>query len=238
MSIDAFKSAISKQNGLAQANRFAFSVNPPEGVPTDQDLQFFVESVTLPGRSLSTTEYTNEKQTLKVPYTFIDGDVSVTFILSNTYNLKMMFDAWLELVFSSERHIAGYKDDYSQGSVRIAQIDKNSNPIYGVTLEKPYPISVSEITLANSSENDVSRFTVVFAYDKYIRDNKVDVQGSTGPAFAPTSLRTKVPTAPSLIDNQTDRIDQARAIYAEIAPIGKQSLIETVRDRALTSLGF
>ena len=41
-------------------------------------------------------------------------------------------------------------------------------PVYGVKLEKAYPVGVNAIDLSNESENEIAKLTVSFAYDKYV----------------------------------------------------------------------
>jgi len=119
-SIDNLKSLISKKGGLAKANRFNVIFTPPSQsllnidigsvigsvisgnfsannlVNDPRDISILCQSVTLPGTSLSTFEHQDYKQANKFPYTFIDDDVTITFLLTNDYYMRKMFDTWQE----------------------------------------------------------------------------------------------------------------------------------------------
>ena len=70
-----------------------------------------------------------------------------------------------------DTYTLGYKNDYST-DVIIQQLNVDNIPIYGVKLEKAYPLSVSAVEL-NQSENEISKITVTWAYDKYVVEGPI-----------------------------------------------------------------
>lgn len=195
-SIDDLKGTIAKKGGVARTNRFQVIFTPPQAslLNTDpavllgtlasggglsnlindpRDISLLCESVQMPGRSLSTIENTTNKQTTKFPYTFIDTEVRMSFILTNDYYARNLFETWYESIFNVEKYKVGYKNDYST-DVIIQQLNSKNIPVYGVKLEKAYPIEVSPIELNNTSENEYARLTVAFAYDKYVNENALE----------------------------------------------------------------
>ena len=121
----------------------------------------------LPGRQVSTLDYIAEKQSVKVPYTFINEDVQCSFLLTNDYYMKTMFDGWLESVFDSNKYKAKFKKDFTSDVV-IQQLNEKNVPIYGVRLENAFPTTVAGITLDNNSESAVQKLNVTFSYDNYV----------------------------------------------------------------------
>jgi len=197
MSIDTFKSMISKKGGLAKANRFQVFFTPPGGsllninpetlvgevvstgsvnvknlINDPRDISLLCETVSLPGRAISTIDYELEKQVVKIPYTTIDDDVTMTFLLTNDYFVKKMFDQWSSSIIDMNTYRVGYKKNY-QTDIVIQQLDQNNIPRYGVRLENAYPINVGAIALDNNSENAIQKLEVSFAYDKYIPEGTV-----------------------------------------------------------------
>ena len=199
-SIDNLKSLVSKKGGLAKANRFNVIFTPPSqsllnldpqsiigsiisgNFNTDnllndpRDISILCQSVTLPGTSLSTFEHQDYKQANKFPYTFIDDDVTITFLLTNDYYMRKMFDKWQSNVFSKESYIVGYKKNYAV-DVIIQQLDEQNTPIYGVKLEKAYPVSYESIELSQET-SDTIKMSVTFAYDKYVPEGPLSSTGS------------------------------------------------------------
>jgi len=193
--IDNLKSTISKKGGLARSNRFQVIFTPPQVsllntnpvsliggllsgggaknlINDPRDISLLCESVSLPGRSISTIDYMAEKQSVKMPYTYIDTPVQMTFIITNDYYMRTVFENWYTSIFNTERYKVGYKKDYSTDIV-IQQLNSKNIPVFGVKLEKAFPIEMTPLELSNATENDYLRMTVTFAYDKYIEENAV-----------------------------------------------------------------
>jgi len=201
MNIEDLKSTIAKKGGLAPSNRFNVIFAPPavsllnlnvENIigsvisgnfnagnllNDPRDISILCKSVTLPGRTLSTFEHDHDRQQNKYPYTFIDEDVTMTFHLTNDYYMRNMLEQWQSGIFNTESYVTGFKNDYSV-DVIIQQLNQKNIPVYGVKLEKAYPISYESITLDNSSENAVNEMSVTFAYNKFVPEGPLSSTGS------------------------------------------------------------
>jgi len=192
MSIDTLKASIDSKGGLARTNRYNVIFTPPTQsllnlnpetlvgalasgqslsiknlISDPRDISLLCESVSIPSRSISTLDYMADRQSNKFPYTHIDEDVTMSFLLTNDYYMKTMFDNWLSSIIDVDRYKLGYKDDYST-DVIIQQLNGKNIPVYGVKLEKAFPISVAAIELNTTSENEYAKLGVTFAYDKYV----------------------------------------------------------------------
>jgi hypothetical protein len=188
MSIDKLTSTIGKRGGLAKTNRFQVIFTPPQGsllsargligaltsggglksmINDPRDISMLCENVTLPGRQITTIDYIAEKQAVKIPYAFINEDVTCSFLLTNDYYMKTLFDAWLEQVFDTESYRAKFKKDFTTDVV-IQQLNEKNIPVYGVRLENAFPTTVAGITLDNNSESAVQKMSVTFSYDNYV----------------------------------------------------------------------
>ena len=199
MSIDKLKSVIGKRGGLAKQNRFNVIFTPPSGgllnvgggilgalasggspgslVNDPRDISLLAENITIPGRNLNTMDYIAEKQSVKIPYSFINEDVQATFLLTHDYYMKNIFDNWLETCFSSDSYRAKFKEDFTS-DVIIQQLNEKDIPVYGVRLENAFPTTVAGITLDNNSESAVQKMTVTFSYDNYVPEGPLSSAAS------------------------------------------------------------
>ena len=193
-SIDDLKSAIVKHGGVAQENRFAVYMSPPSQSVVNLDLNaivmnalsggkfrdnsffnlpweigFLCESCTLPGRQILTADYQSVKQSVKVPYGFINEDVTFTFLLTNDYYIKKMFDNWSDQIINYSTYRASYMKDYVT-DVTIVQLNKKNLPIYKVVLQNAYPVTFNPITLDNNAENTAQKFSVTLTYENFFVD--------------------------------------------------------------------
>lgn len=190
MNVDKLKSTIAKRGGIARLNRFKVILTPPkqslfnidpEAIFTSlisgdginvkslindpRDISMLCTGAQIPGREFSTDEITMEKQTVKMPYGFIDPDVELKFMCTNDMYMKKMFDGWSRSVIDSETYTLGYKDDYTSDII-IQQLNMDDKVTYGAKLINAYPVTVGSIDYESGSE-EVAEFTVSFAYDKY-----------------------------------------------------------------------
>jgi len=135
MSIDQLKATISKKGGLSQANRFNVMFTPPQGsllnsdpatligglvsggglsnvINDPRDISLLAESVNLPSSQITTLDHIAEKQTVKIPYAVIQEEVTMTFLLTNDYYIKNMFDKWGQSIVDLETYRVAYKKRY------------------------------------------------------------------------------------------------------------------------------
>ena len=158
--------------------------SPLNIIPDPRDISILCESVNLPGRQITTIDYQAEKQSIKIPYSAINEDVTMSFILTNDYYMKKLFDDWQSSVFDMNRYRAGYKKDFTTDIV-IQQLNQQNIPVYGVRLEGAFPVTVSSINLDNNSENTIQKLNVTLSYENYVPEDIVDtIKSSVGIAGA------------------------------------------------------
>ena len=204
MNIDDLKSTFNKHGGLAQTNRFHVIFTPPEQsilnldfqsiasqalsggfnlknlVNDPRDISLLCQKVNLPGRAISTSEYGVEEQQNSYPYDFIDDDCKMDFVVTNDVYIRRMFDNWMEGIYSTEKHIVGFKDDYAVDVV-IQMLNQKDIPIYGVKLLKAYPKQISGFDL-NQDKDGLTTLTVDWKYDKFVPEGALSSVVSAGNA--------------------------------------------------------
>src|SRR5210317_548235 len=199
--IDKLKSTISKKGGIARANRFRVIFTPPKTsllnlnletvisstisgnftarnlINDPRDIDMLCDSVSIPGKQISTIDYQSHKQSIKIPYGTIHDDVSLSFILTNDYYMKTVFDNWINNIVDSDTYTVAYKKDITT-DVLIQQLDEQNVPIYGVKLEGAFPTTMNELVLSNESADTIQRLSVSFSYDTYKPQGALSSTGS------------------------------------------------------------
>lgn len=189
-SIEILKTTISRKGGLAKGNRFNVMFTPPmqtllnfdgDRVITNlitgnfnarslindpREISILCDSVSIPGKQISTLDYQSVKYSVKIPYGTLHDDINLTFLLTNDYYMKTVFDAWINSIVDSKTNQVAYKNDITC-DVTIQQLDEKDIPIYGVTLENAFPTTMNEISLSNENTDAIQKLSVSFSYDRY-----------------------------------------------------------------------
>lgn len=189
-SINNLKTSLVKHGGVAHENRFTVNFSPPKQTLLNLDLRDIItsalsgtfsfknlvndyrditilcESCSLPGRQIMTLDYQAEKHAVKRPYSFFNEEVNFTFILTNDYYMKKIFDKWSEQIMGFNNYRLNYIKDFAV-DVTISQLNKKNLPIYTVVLDNAYPITFNSIPLDNTVENSVQKFSVTMAYENF-----------------------------------------------------------------------
>ena len=177
MAIDLqrFMSTMNQQPPARTSN---FEVRITSKLGSVNDLTFRAESVALPGRSVSTTDFFDAGPTRKMGYSAIYLETAINFILSERYNEKEYFDQWIDAIVGphrvqrnpgGNRFNAGYYDDY-KGTIEIQNFSESGQPTYKTTLIEAFPINISPVQLDWSS-GDISKLNVTFTYRYYEHTN-------------------------------------------------------------------
>lgn len=176
--IEDLKSLITARNGLAVANRYqvtfglpnAVKLNFPEaGITSGPILNLMCDATGLPGRQITTIDYQSNKQSIKIPYGYLNEDVTFTFLVTNDYYAKKVFDAWTKSIIDFNSYRAKYLEEHVS-DIRVYQMikDTNSEQIgYGVVLKNAYPVTIGGINFENTAENTIQKLSVVMTYENF-----------------------------------------------------------------------
>lgn len=197
-SVDDLKAEISKRNGLARTNRFNVIFTPPSQALINTDLASIItnlvnggfnknqllndprtlslicESASIPGATIGTSEHTltgGYPQKRAITKTFDSVDFS--FLVTNDFYIRRMFDDWFDMIIEDDYTIA-YNEDYTC-DITITQLDQNDKPIYGVQLINAFPTKLGAMQLTSAAGGE-SKMTVSIEYDRYIPESGI---GST-----------------------------------------------------------
>ena len=129
------------------------------------------EAAELPGRTIMTQDAKVYGPAYKVPYQtqYGDGTMTLTFICTNEFWERKLFDRWLEAINPSDTNNVRFPKDEAtryMTPIKVIQYDDFIKQIYAVELVDAYPIGISSQALSWSDDN-FHRLQVQFAYQKY-----------------------------------------------------------------------
>ena len=123
----------------------------------------------LPGKAIQTADVKIYGPTFKVPYQTQYNDTSFTFLCTNDFFERKLFDRWTEAIMPSDTNNLRFPKGQStryMTNIKIIQYDEFIKQIYAVELIDAFPIGISPQSLSWSDEN-FHRLQIQFAYQKY-----------------------------------------------------------------------
>jgi hypothetical protein len=144
------------------------------------------ESAELPGKSLITADAKIYGPTFKVPYQTQYSDTNLTFLCTNEFYERKLFERWMEGIMPSDTNNLRFpkgKTSRYLTNIKIVQYDEFIRQIFAIELIDAFPIGISAQPLSWSEEG-FHRLTVQFAYQRY----RVVYQGNYDLVQAATAL--------------------------------------------------
>lgn len=144
------------------------------------------ENAELPGKSLVTADVKIYGPSFKVPYQTQYTETTLTFLCTNEFYERKLFDRWMEAIMPSDtnnlRFPKGETTRYMT-NIKVIQYDDFIKQIYAIEMIDAFPISIASQPLSWSEEG-FHRLSVQFAYQKY----RVVYQGQYDIAAAAAQL--------------------------------------------------
>lgn len=217
--VSEFQSIISREkyDGLSLASRFLVEVIPPsfllnDQYPTSDELSFFCDTTSLPGRSVSTIDYKQQGfgDVEKIPVSKSFDSLSTTFFCDSQYTIMNFFQDWLGYIVQADGIIGpseygvskvgrelrgyreiGYKEDY-QTTINLKGFAQNGSDLEIVEYKffEAYPTQIGAISMGWEQNDTIMRLPVEFAYT-YYQVTKRQYQPS-GSFSSPISLFTRL----------------------------------------------
>jgi len=183
---DAINSAFGRQGAQDEYSKTSNS-------SMSRNLALQCESAELPGKTFATADVKIYGPTFKVPYQTQYGDTSLTFLCTNDFYERKLFDRWMEAIHPSDtnnlRFPKGNKSRYLT-NIKIIQYDDFIKQIYAVELIDAFPIGVAPQSLS-WSDDGFHRLVVSFAYQKYrtIYEGNYDLGAAAASLFGAAGSR-------------------------------------------------
>lgn len=177
-SVDKFKAELSNGGGFAKPSLYRVVLPVLNLVSTlgidYRGLDIMTKSISLPSRSLLTVNRTIGSDLSLIPYGYQNGNVGMTFRVTNDQNSRNYIEQWQSYIVSRtnqfEGHtVAAYPDTY-RGNIEIYQLKNKAGQfgdlesVYKWTLYEAFPVSFSQETLTDDAKNSMSEISVDFAY--------------------------------------------------------------------------
>ena len=144
------------------------------------------EAAELPGKTLQTADVKIYGPTFKVPYQTQYSDITLTFLCTNEFYERKLFDRWLEAIMPTDTNNMRYsKDDSTRymTNISVIQYDDFIKKIYVIELMDAFPYGIAPQTLSWADDGS-HRLGVQFAYQKY----RVKYEGEYDLAAAAATL--------------------------------------------------
>ena len=143
----------------------ALTANPE----TTRHLAMMCEGAEMPGKTLITEKVKIYGPGFQVPYLTDYKDMNLTFLCTNNFSERKIFDRWMEAIIPSDTNNArsprGATSRYLS-NITITQYDETVNRIYAVQLVDAFPTGIAPQPLA-WNDDGFQRLTVNFSYQRY-----------------------------------------------------------------------
>ena len=170
LGVDVIKTQL--QAGHARANRYrVFLPQISNDVPPSerQGIEILCDSVTIPGRQITTNEYYTSMRATQIAYAFGVAPISMSFYLTNNWESWNYMNSWHKEVITDLDEDKGYrlkfKKNYSK-DIFIEHLDTEDQTTKIIKVINAFPTTLNEIELGNAN-SDITRVSVSFAYDNW-----------------------------------------------------------------------
>jgi len=173
-------SAFHTNEGYALPNRYEVVIIPPAKVggggqenifnnsersANVRDISMRVESVILPGRTLTTVQESNvygPDREIVEGVTYAD-EIAIDFQSSSGLDERVFFENWQKQAFNEETWNLGFYNDYI-GEMQIYLLDRQDKRRYGLKLWEVFPKTISAINLNAAAATEIIKTNVSFSF--------------------------------------------------------------------------
>ena len=129
------------------------------------------EATELPGKTLVTQDAKVYGPTFKIPYQTQYGEITFTFVCTNEFYERKLFDTWINAIMPTDTNNLRYPRGNNNlntyyTNVTILQYDDFIRQIYGIRLIDAFPIGIASQPLSWAEEG-FHRLSIQFAYQKF-----------------------------------------------------------------------
>lgn len=176
---DAINNSVGKLLGSGSGGEPSDEFSKSSDTQMTRYLALQCETAELPGKTLQTADVKIYGPIFKVPYQTMYADTTLTFLCTNDFFERKLFDRWMEAIqppdTNNMRFPKGSITRYMT-NIKVIQYDDFIKQIYAVELLDAFPIGVAPQAVS-WSEDGFHRLSIQFAYQKYrtIYDGRYDV---------------------------------------------------------------
>ena len=186
-SVENFRAKLASGGGPAFGDRYHVAFTAPDGVKEEANaylafenvskitdrLSWLCDTINIPSRSLTTTEFRTYGLPVKRPYGSVYTESQMEFLCTRNMGEKKFFDAWLNYIFNNNSYDIAYYDNYKT-NIDIYHFDRSvstasdlSKSTYHIKLIEAYPTLVGEVSM-NHTATEILKIPITFTYKKYV----------------------------------------------------------------------
>ena len=206
--INRFRSAIAKGEGVARNTRFLVNIMLPAKIQTDtrsggnyeqantganemnfdmaEQVSLMCTEITMPPRTFNTSPYRIAGAPYKYPTQVQYGDITATFIGDKFLRLRRFFELWQSMMYNNQTGMWNFYKEYI-GNVDIFQLGQfealndRDSATYGVRMREAFPSAIGDITYSSGAQNEYVKITVTFSYRDWLNfEMDIDSTGKVG----------------------------------------------------------
>jgi len=167
-------------NAIGAENEGMKTANPA----MSRYLSLQCETAELPGKTFVTDDVKIYGPTYKVPYQVQYAETTLTFICTNDFYERKLFERWMEAIMPIDtnnlRFPKGQNSKYMT-EITVKQYNDDVTQIFGTKLIDAYPVNIAAQQL-NWNDDNFHRLSIQFAYHRYeaITESKIDIGEAVG----------------------------------------------------------
>ena len=163
------------------------------GTAESSEMELRVQSVTMPGKNITTTPNDNA---YGPSYEMANGisyaeEIEVTYILDSDHRVKDFFNSWQDQIVDPSTYDLNYYNDYI-GQMEIFQLDQNDNAASAILVNDVFPKSVGPVQYSMESGNSILTVSVMMAFRNW-EPLVINYQGTSGSSWIDTRYNNLIP---------------------------------------------
>ena len=196
-SIDEFMARVDNLGGPAKSNKFSVDVTKPPSMLSSvsaDTINFLAMNVSLPGKTLATTEYRYGGQfSLSVPYEITLEPVTIKVMNTGNHTPRIFWNDWFNHIQNMNTYNMEYYSKFI-GTVVISHYRDDENDInptraaYQVTLHEAYPKTMSAIEVGWEA-GEFQDFDIDMQYSWWTASGEAGIRGQSRQQNLPPAIK-------------------------------------------------
>ena len=173
--ISELKTALNNHGGISRLCKYnvdfsGWGARVPFNDKNLRDLDYFLEGVTIPGRTISAVKYSLWDKPIDMPTGYENQELTLDFLMPNDHYIRNLFYQWHHNIINTKTQLINYRNEYVTDMNIFILNDWNTNG-YQVQLTEAYPLSYNSYAFSASS-TEYAKLSVTFAYNKMTEKSK------------------------------------------------------------------
>ena len=169
LGVDDFKSKL--RGGGARPNLFKATINFPGYANGDAELtSFLCETAQLPGSTVGQIVVPFRGRQLKIAGDRTFDVWTVTIINDTDFAIRNSMERWMNGMNAHSANTGLTSPIAYEADLKVDQLDRSGDVLKSYNFRGAFPQEMSAIDLAYSSNDEIERFQVTFAYQYYDTD--------------------------------------------------------------------